>query len=800
MILIFLILISYSLALIPEWNLNTSGKNVLLTTDKYQYTVFSKNIFPEKLEMIKRIEKSDTGEINLKNIIIFEGKEIPVDFDNIQSYHYAFGHYIICPYGKHHPYHIMNKTYLIPDGAQKDDDWDLKCYYNQFTRIFFAGYSRKNQYNFFYTINDKFFFESLSFSEELYDFKLDDKSLTEKKIPTLSYTKKNKKLYISDSSLDIDKKSNKNSHNYENSHELIDLTLPNTKGFMKDNTNDFYFITYNNTKLFYTGYIQASIYDNFILENTNKKINYSSPFDFEEDLEIKEINFILRNKFIYYKLQKPNENIFYHGIIDIELNKVIFNTKETINSFTPFSDKAMLAITPTAAYIICAYNNGENCTDFCPEEYIIDTSGNYCGSSCPNGQYRFIPNETCVENCEQTKYILIGNKCGLCKDIDKNNPYKFINGLNCLNNKPEGAIFYDKDLLLLKCDENNNYFYENERCVKKNICYEKCDECIEESNNELNQKCTKCKDGFVLEGENCLEHCSEHFYVNQKKCSECAPSCKSCLYNKDNCTSCNGSAFLLDGNCKPCDTKCNKTEEKSCKCLSCVEGYFSKNGVCDKCPDNCLYCNSDTYCNKCISGYFLDNNSNTCIKCHNNCETCFSSYFNDQEQKCLTCKNPKYFFYESNCINECPQGLFGDTKNKKCIKCNEHCKACDEEEEQNNEHCSSCEINSEYRYLIDASGFGKNCVNKCPNGTILKNEKCILNYQNIKNENYSVIIISSSVAGGIVIIVGVLLIIYFCYIKRKKKLEEEVENNIVENEDEDDNELMKNMGEEMEHL
>ena len=62
MILIFLILISYSLALIPEWNLNKSGKNVLLTTDKYQYTVFSKNIFPEKLEMIKRIEKSDNGQ------------------------------------------------------------------------------------------------------------------------------------------------------------------------------------------------------------------------------------------------------------------------------------------------------------------------------------------------------------------------------------------------------------------------------------------------------------------------------------------------------------------------------------------------------------------------------------------------------------------------------------------------------------------------------------------------------------------------------------------------------------------
>lgn len=803
MLLIFPILISYIFSLIPEWNLNTSGKNILSTTDEYEYTVYSKTLGFGELQMIRRIEKYDNGEINLINIIIFNGNQIEVDFDYIQTYHFAFGKYIICPYGKYHPYNIDSKAYIIPEGAEKDDDWDLKCYHNEITQLFFVGYSRKNQYNFFYATSDKFIFDSLSFSGELYDFKLDDKSVKNEEIPTIYYTKvDDNNLYFSNSTLKINKKNYKNSHNYFNPHRLINLPFSNTKGFMRDKTYNFYFITYDNTKLFYTGYTNTSIYDKYTLKNISIKINYSSPFEFEEDLEIKEINSILRNKFIYYKIQKTNESIFYHGIIDIELNKIIFNTKETITSFTPFSDKAMMALTPTTAYVICAYNDGENCTDFCPEEYVIDPSGNYCGPTCPNGQYKFIPNETCVENCDQKFYKLIGKKCGLCKDIDKNNQYKFINGLNCLNDIPEGAIYYDQDLFILKCDENNNYFYKNDSCVKKVTCYENCEKCSEESKSELNQKCTECKNGFVLEGGNCLTHCSEHYYLNEKKCNECASSCKSCSNNQNNCKSCYNNSFLFNEQCIPCDTKCIKTEEDSCKCISCTEGFFSENGICNKCSDNCQYCDNNTFCNFCFDGFALDNNSNTCITCHNNCKTCLFSSLNEQDQKCLSCINSLHYLYEGNCLSECPEGLFKDTKNKKCIKCNNHCKTCDEEEEQNNEHCSSCDINKVYKYLIDASGFGKNCVNECPNGTVLKNEKCILNHQNIRNDekNYSVIIISSSVVGGIVIIVGAILIIYFCLKKKKKNLEQEVENNIAENADEDENELMKNMGAEMEHL
>ena len=87
----------------------------------------------------------------------------------------------------------------------------------------------------------------------------------------------------------------------------------------------------------------------------------------------------------------------YHGIFDIELNKIIFNTKEEITTFIPFSDKAMLAITKSTAYKICAYNNNDDCTYEC-SSYLLDVDGNKCGSSCPDGKYLFSPSGVSLNN------------------------------------------------------------------------------------------------------------------------------------------------------------------------------------------------------------------------------------------------------------------------------------------------------------------------------------------------------------------------------------------------------------------
>ena len=688
MFILFSNLISIILTITPEWDLTTSGKDLLLFNNTYEYTVYSKifnDLHETKFKMIKRIIRYN-GIINETNIIFFGddiiGKEVP--FDNIQSTHFVHNKYIICPYGKYHPYDIEEGKFSIPEGAVADDDWDLKCAWHLESQTFFAGYARKHDYNLFFINDFKFIWDSVNFSGELFDFKINNKktgAITDK-IPNIYYYKFDKKLFFSDSVITINKKRKSNPIN---PHYIMNIELSKIKGFMKNNTNDFYFVAYNDSKMFYTGYINTIVDDDFhFINHTLIFNNKTSPFNFSDDVEIQEINFILRNKFIYYKLRIKSINTFYHGIIDIELNQVIFNTKERINKFIPYSDKAMLAITPKTAYIICAYNSEGNCTDYCPEGYIIDSSGNTCGFPCPDGKYKFISNNTCIETCNISIYIKRGSKCGLCKDFDKDKPYKFINGTKCYSSIPEGAIIYNNNSKLMICNKNKNYYFENDICHKKFNCHETCEECEEESLSEINQHCTKCKENYVLQNGNCLDKCSNGYYLTESKYQEC-----------------------------------------------------KKN-----------------YCN---------------IFSINSCD-------------CLECKN----------------GLYLDKQKKICEKCNEHCKTCVQGGEENNEHCSSCDINSQYKYLLDAKGFSKNCVHECPNGTILENEKCILNNKeqeleinnNNKNiKNYSSIIISTSVVGCI-FTVAIILIVYFSR-KRKKK-------NIID--DEDKNELMKNMGAEMEEL
>ena len=144
----------------------------------------------------------------------------------------------------------------------------------------------------------------------------------------------------------------------------------------------------------------------------------------------------------------------YYGIFDIELNKIIFNTNEEITTFIPYSDSAMLAITKSTAYKICAYNDNNDCTYECASSsYLLNVDGNTCGSSCPNGKYLFSPSGVCINECDPNVYVLTGTTCQLCKDKDSSTPYKLINGTDCLSEIPNGAEYYNENLKLLKCKE-----------------------------------------------------------------------------------------------------------------------------------------------------------------------------------------------------------------------------------------------------------------------------------------------------------------------------------------------------------
>ena len=62
--------------------------------------------------------------------------------------------------------------------------------------------------------------------------------------------------------------------------------------------------------------------------------------------------------------------IKHHGIIDVNLNKILFNSDENIKDFKPYSKNALLVVTDKSSYKLCVFalnEKGNDCIDQCPE-------------------------------------------------------------------------------------------------------------------------------------------------------------------------------------------------------------------------------------------------------------------------------------------------------------------------------------------------------------------------------------------------------------------------------------------------
>ena len=248
--------------------------------------------------------------------------------------------------------------------------------------------------------------------------------------------------------------------------------------------------------------------------------------------------------------------------------------------------------------------------------------------------------------------------------------------------------------------------------------------------------------------------------------------------------------------CYEC-TDCNKTKEGSCECESCKEGKFLNNGRCEDCNINCKTCYIEQdKCLSCKEGYYFS--PYDCLPCYERCKTC-NTGGDETNQRCQSCKD-NYVIFGEKCLVKCPENYYevdkhcelcnplcktsGDHCNQctncidgyylieselKCEKCSEHCETCENGESENNENCLTCNISSEFKYLVNATGFGKNCVSSCPSGTKLDgNSICILE---IPEENdgggNNTLVISLSVVGGLILVFLVIYLI-ICF-KRKKK-------------------------------
>ena len=95
------------------------------------------------------------------------------------------------------------------------------------------------------------------------------------------------------------------------------------------------------------------------------------------------------------------------------------------------------------------------CADECREgkKLILDTEkSNYCGIEEESGEKFILKSDNIyIKSCNQSIYIIQNNKDWiLCKDLNENKPYKIINEIECLENKPENSFYINEILGILK--------------------------------------------------------------------------------------------------------------------------------------------------------------------------------------------------------------------------------------------------------------------------------------------------------------------------------------------------------------
>ena len=438
-------------SIVPLWNFeNTTIK--LNLPYSYKFTKYLYNI-PLTLEKTFNISEN---KISQKNTINIKNNELIInnkDWDNIESF-YEYGDYFyICPKGKYNMFKIRKNNQEICQeiyNKKYDKEWELKCYYHEKIK------DNTDLITVFYlNINSKI--------QSYHLGKLEWKGNAEIHSGLLDFiwtTQKTDKYYymfaIGIKGEQIELFSIKSEYDDELKFDIQDKSVSKCLTYSHACFYDdyLYFVTYNNTTII-TGFTQLN---GEVTESTFNKIkmniNEISPFNFYDEVTINKINFIEESQYLYYNIS-TDKNETYYGIIDIESNKIIYNTNKEISEFKPLSKSSMLAISGSSAYLICTFksDNGDDCIYKCDNDPLIDTRfPNSCGKKCSD--YTLIPENVCIESCDENIFtIKNNNQCGLCKDFDINIPFKVVNTTGCIAKKPENSYFVNEKLKLIACEE-----------------------------------------------------------------------------------------------------------------------------------------------------------------------------------------------------------------------------------------------------------------------------------------------------------------------------------------------------------
>ena len=766
----FFILIFSINCLIEQYTLSNIGENLFLYSSVYEYVLYEKELYNINIKLTKRIVKKENKIVSKNYLSIDNKEEKEVNFNDIGSFYIIDKNIIICPRDKFHPIiYNDNLEYKIPENFIEKEKWDLKCYQSndEAIRVIYLMNGENN--SFIFSKNGYKLNENKFFSNNIYDFKL-IKINNENIDSMLSISLVQGNIELINSNPKIIKSN----------------ILSKAKSFSQayfDKNNYFYFISFNNATDFVGGY--GFLDENNEFNSLNIKINTKLSIYFDENIETKEINLVPDNNYIFYKIFNKTDSKIYNGFIDIKLNKIIFNINEEIESFSFYPNSFFLIITTFSAYKIPIMKNNlisfhevsssnQECYELC--ETCKEYSNNETAQKCLKCKNNFIlKGENCV--CEKGKKKS-GQKCVDCENQGLN--YQLNSSGNvCAKN----CTKYDSDSYhCLICDKG--FKNVDGLCFHCNITH-----CFNWTENTC--ECNKCEDKYYLN-------------ETENVCEECDENCYTCIDISTKCTDCKINTFLENNKCYNC-TECKETiSPKNCRCKSCNEGKYLDNDQCVDCMKGCKTCTS-TYCLECKDGYYF--NDYKCLSCYELCETCNTGSNDKQKQNCLTCK-PNYVIFNHNCLEKCPDGYYESEntckecnklckesgkncnsctscidgyylieREDRCDKCNEHCLTCSNAASEDNENCVTCDINSEYKYLVKATGFGNNCVPNCPNGTKLQdNTTCIIISapEIVDNkppeEKSNALIIVFSVIGALVFI-AIIIYLFIRFKNRKKKIE-----------------------------
>ena len=470
MIFIFIIilnLIIITFCPIPTWDFS---KNSFELTN-LEFEVCSKTTYDITAKIIKKIYKN-TNPVSFKNYVKINEVEKEVGFEDIDSVYkdqLNIG-YLVCPRSKYHPFKFNEGTYMtLSPNFNNGDDFQLKCYKHD-TGYFIIAYLSNGQYNFFVTKDSVANWDSNSIKlyNGVYDFALTNGNNGNNGEYAMVYlTLEGGYLKVKGAKLIL--KQDKTDRTDCSSKDLFQAKT-HSKGYFNEN-GAFYYITYDETS-FNSGYsttgVSSSNSDSANYAVVENKLN--NPFDFTDEVEIEEMNFIENTVYVYYILINKRTGKKNYGLINMIYNQIIYNTDEEIISFVPYTSNQMLAITSTSAYKVCAFlnRNGDNCIEYCDNDNVLDTDGNKCASECGGSKILLYPQNICTTSCDTNFYVRNDNKCGLCKDLNSSNPFKLINTPGCVDNFDENIYeYYNEEKKLLQC--KSEYKLENDQCVPINV-------------------------------------------------------------------------------------------------------------------------------------------------------------------------------------------------------------------------------------------------------------------------------------------------------------------------------------------